>query len=377
MSGGNHQRMRRIEDIALIIFFLAALTLPLMGLALRLDLARAHKENRVLAPFPPVSLNRHVLGSFPEKFRAYFEDHFGFRNALIGWQAAVKVKWLGVSSSKRVILGRDGWLFQPPYDNSLEWYRGPRPLTTEQLAQWQRVLEARRDWLRERGMRYIFVIAPEKHTIYPEYVPDAFRRMQEVSRLDQLVRYVKEHSDVEILDLRQALMEAKRRERLYHRTDSHWNDYGAFVGYQAIAAELAKASAEIQPLTEADFELVREQSREMDLSAQLGLGDVLTEENLRLRPRRASLEFRLNPDIKYLVSEGKNDRLPRMVMFRDSYSNYLIPFLDHHFSRAVYVWNYGFDTNLIETERPHFVIQEVVERYLLNDPPQHPLVLQE
>lgn len=376
MSGGNDQRMRRIEDIALIIFFLVALTLPVVGLALRFDLTRAHKENRVLAPFPPVSLNRHVLGSFPEKFRAYFEDHFGFRNTLIEWQAIVKVKWLGVSSSKRVILGRDGWLFQPPYDNSLDWYRGPRPLSGEDLAQWQRVLEARRDWLSKRGIRYLFVIAPEKHTIYPEYVPDAFRRMQEVSRLDQLVRYMREHSDVEILDLRRALMEAKARERLYHRTDSHWNDYGAFAGYQAIAAELAKSSAQIQPLTESDFELVREQSREMDLAAQLGLDDVLTEENLRLRPRLASLEFRLNPDIKYLVSDGKETQLPRLVMFRDSYSNYLIPFLDHHFSRAVYVWSYGFDPNLIEIERPHFVIQEVVERYLLNAPPQNPLSLE-
>jgi hypothetical protein len=369
--------MRRIEDIALIIFFLAALALPVVGLALGFDPGRAHKENRVLAPFPPVSLKRHVLGSFPEKFRAYFEDHFGFRNMLIEWQAKVKVKWLGVSSSKRVILGKDGWLFQPPYDNSLEWYRGPRPLTVAELAQWQRVLKARRDWLAERGIRYIFVIAPEKHTIYPEYVPEAFRRMQEVSRLEQLVRYMKEHSDVEILDLRQPLMEAKGRERLYHRTDSHWNEYGAFIGYQAIAAELMKASAQIQPLAESDFELVREQKKEMDLAAQLGLDDVLSEENLRMRPRRASLEFRLNPDIKYVVSDGKETRLPRVVMFRDSFANNLIPFLDHHFSRAVYVWNYGLDTALIETERPQFVIQEVVERYLLNAPPQNPLVLQE
>jgi hypothetical protein len=368
--------MQRVEELALIIFFLAALTLPVLGLALHIDLARAHKENRVLAPFPPLSLNRHVVGSFPEKFRAYFEDHFGFRNTLIGWQAIVRVKWLGVSSSKQVILGRDGWLFQPPYDNSLDSYRGPRPFTPEQLAQWQRVLETRRNWLAERGIRYLFVIAPEKHTVYPEYVPDAFRRMQQVSRLDQLVRYMKERSDVEILDLRQALFEAKSRERLYHRTDSHWNEYGAFVGYQRITSELRKFSPQIRPLAESDFELVREQSNEMDLAAQLGLDDVLTEENLRLRPRRPSLEFRLNPDIKYVVSEDKQNGLPRLVMFRDSFSNNLIPFLDQNFSRAVYVWNYGFDTHLIETERPAFVIQEIVERYLLNDPPQNPLELE-
>jgi hypothetical protein len=367
--------MRRIQDIALIVFFLAALCLPGLGMALRFDLAPAHKENRTLAPFPPLALSRQAVGSFPEKFKAYFEDHFGFRNTLIRWQAIARVKWLGVSSSRKVILGKDGWLFQPPYDNSLESYRGPRSFTPAQLAQWQRVLETRRAWLAERGVRYIFIVAPEKHTVYPEYLPETFALLKQNSRLDQLIAYLKEHSDIEVLDLRQALQAGKSRERLYQRTDTHWNDLGAFIAYQCIVAELQKSIPGMQPLAESDFELVREQEYGTDLAAQLGLDDVLAEENLSLRPRRRDLEFHEDATRKYFVTERSERGLPRLVMFRDSFANNLIQFLDPHFSRAVYVWNSGFDARLVEAERPDFVIQEVVERYLLGEPPQDALAL--
>lgn len=361
----------------LILFFLTALILPLLGMLLHIDLTPAHRENRTLAPFPTFALNRHAVGLFPEKFKAYFEDRFGFRQTLIGWQARFKVNVLGVSSSREVILGKDGWLFQPPDDSSLETYRGARPLTPAQLAQWLRVIETRRAWLAARGIPYLFVIAPEKNSIYPDYMPDAMMRRPSESRLDQLLSFMREHSEVKILDLRPALGEARSRARLYHRTDTHWNDYGAFVGYQAIIGELAKIDARLHPMAEADFEIYSEKTKGLDLAAMLGLDDVMTEEYIRMRSRKFAIESSgyTSNTLPRMVSERKESGLPRLVMFRDSFSNYLIPFLNQHFSRAVYIWNNGFDPQLIEAEHPDFVIQEMIERALLAEPPQDPLAL--
>ncbi|HEX8145337.1 MAG TPA: hypothetical protein VF553_22405 [Pyrinomonadaceae bacterium] len=379
MSRQNQQRARRVDELALIIFFLAALSLPVLGMALHLERSPVHRENRTLAPFPALSLNRHVLGSFPEKFREYFEDHFGFRQTLIGWQARVKVTWLGVSSSRQVLLGKEGWLFQPPYDNSTETYRGPRPFTEQQLAQWQRILETRRAWLAQRGIPYLFVVAPEKGSIYPEYMPDAMtpKKLRPETRLDQLLAYMKLHSTVEILDLRPSLSEAKSRHRLYHKTDTHWNDYGAFVAYRRIMRELSKFRPGLEPAEESDFEISREPSPGLDLAALLGLDDVISEEYIRMRSRPLGIEspgYSGNTRPR-LVSERSDAGLPRLVMFRDSFANNLIPFLDRHFSRIVYIWNDGFDPQLIETEHPDFVIQEIVERALLSEPVQDPMVM--
>jgi hypothetical protein len=65
-----------------------------------------------------------------------------------------------------------------------------------------------------------------------------------------------------------------------------------------------------------------------------------------------------------LVTEINDPRLPRAVIFRDSFSSRLVPFLSEHFSRAVYVWQNDFDTTAILEERPNVVIQEIVSRHL-------------
>ncbi len=376
MSEQALQQTGRWRDVALIVLFVAALCLPVLGMLFRVGAAPNEGENRPPTPFPKLSLDRHRLGSFPAEFKSYFEDNFAFRNRLINWQAVVKVKWLGVSSSQSVILGKDGWLYFT-IDHSLDSYRGEWPFTPEQLRKWQEVLEARRDWLARRGIKYLFVVPPDKHTVYPEYMPDEVVRGRGETRLDQLVRHLREHSDFRIIDLRAPLLEAKGRNRLYHRTDSHWNEYGAFVGYERVMAELTKSFPAMRPLTLADFDVVVERTPGMGLADMLGLHDDLVEDRINLRPRvplhqiPGCVGCRNAP----LVSEGKPPELPRLVMLRDSFADNLIPYLDQHFSRAVYVFNYerDFSTGLIEAERPDVVIQEMLERYFNLDPPAEAL----
>jgi alginate O-acetyltransferase complex protein AlgJ len=65
-----------------------------------------------------------------------------------------------------------------------------------------------------------------------------------------------------------------------------------------------------------------------------------------------------------VVTEHPDKRLPRAVVFRDSFASALIPFLSEHFSRAVYLWQNDFDPDVIEQEHPDVVIQEIVSRHL-------------
>ena len=68
------------------------------------------------------------------------------------------------------------------------------------------------------------------------------------------------------------------------------------------------------------------------------------------------------PDIVY---ENPNQGLPRAVMFRDSFASWLIP-LSENFSRITYSWQYTFEYDTVERERPDVVIQEMVERALMD-----------
>jgi hypothetical protein len=62
--------------------------------------------------------------------------------------------------------------------------------------------------------------------------------------------------------------------------------------------------------------------------------------------------------------------LPSAVVFRESFTLELQPFLADCFRRAVWVWDYEQDRDLIAEESPDFVIDIFVERQLQAAPPR-------
>ena len=363
---GLHRAWNRI----LIAIFVAAIVLPGVGTALHLDRETATGEKRELAPFPALHFDRASLSAFPDGFTKYFEDNFAFRTRLVRWQAAIRLNALHVSPSPTVVAGGNGFLFYAD-DGAIEDYVDEKPFTREELESWRLTLQHTQDWLRGRGISYVFVIAPDKHAIYPELFPASVRRLHDESRMDALVAYLRASSTVNVLDLRPALMAARSRERLYHRTDTHWNDRGAFVGYQQIASRLG-----LQPAPRSAFETTDVRTAGRDLAGMLGLTDVLSEDDLRLTPRngrRARIVEPAHPNEFYedarIVTEIPDASLPRAVIFRDSFASALVPFLSEHFSRAVYLWQNNFDPAVVDQEHPTVVIQEWVGRHLSNQWP--------
>jgi len=256
-------------------------------------------------------------------------------------------------------------------------YAEAAPFTGAELELWRHTLQDISDWLRAQGIAYVFVIAPDKHVIYREYMPGTIRPAA-ISRIDQLVSYLREHSTVRVLDLRPALLAAKVHERLYHRTDTHWNDRGAFVGYQSIIDALAEDFPALQHPSRSAFESRVVRSPGLDLAGMLGLTEVLSEEDLLLVPRHPTARILepLHPNRRLtharIVTEAPN-RGPRAVVFMDSFGPGLVPFLSEDFSRVVYLWQDNMDPQVVQQERPQVVIQEWVGRALTTHVPYNPV----
>ena len=370
-------RLHGLVERTLIVIFIATLWLPITGMVLNLDRDGPSAENRTLALWPQLRWDEASLRALPEQLTRYFEDHFAFRQRLVRWQAVVRLRVLGVSPSKAVIKGRDGWLFYAD-DGAMADYAEAPPFTGAELERWRHTLQDTSDWLRAQGITYVFVIAPDKHVIYHEYMPESIRRTS-ISRIDELVSYLREHSTVRVLDLRPALLAAKARERLYHRTDTHWNDRGAFVGYQSIIDALTEEIPALRPPARNAFEPRVVRSPGLDLAGMLGLTDVLNEEDLVLVPRRPATARILEPEHPNrrlaharIVTEAPN-RGPRAVVFMDSFGPGLVPFLSEDFSRVVYLWQNNMDPQVIQQEGPQVVIQEWVGRALSTDHPYNPV----
>lgn len=377
-------RIPAVADAVLTALFLAVLFLPLADAVFGLDPAPPVAEKRALAPLPRPPANVAELAAFPAAFEAHFDDHLGFRNSLLRLHGLATVRAFGVSPTPRVVIGKDGWLYMA---EEVEYHRSDQPFTAVELAAWQHVLEGRRDWLARRGCRYLVAVAPNKSTIYPEHLPLSARRIGKTTRLEQLLEHLRVHSDVDVLDLRPALLAAKHGETLYFLTDSHWNNLGGFVGYQETLRAIGRWFPAVEPLARSSFRTRARSAPAMDLAEMLGSAGPAREDYSYLqrtfprRARRARVE--IPPGMAFAplrdrlhATEIDDPALPRAVLFCDSFSAFWTTFVHEHFRRLVR-FRSSYDVNpaalfepvLLELEHPEVVISEFAERFLQDAPP--------
>ena len=357
---------KKMSDWILISAFFIALGLPLAEKYLPWDPVPIANENRNLASLPQWKWRKKFLQQFPASWEAYYNDHFGWRNSLLYFHSRLIVLGLKQSLNDEIILGKEGWLFTTN-DKVLKDYQGFLPLTKEELDYFRLTLEARRDWLAQKGCKFLFVLLPDKQTIYPEYLPDYIRQNAARTRADQLADYLHQFSDITFIDARPLLKKTKSLGTLYYLTDTHWNDLGAWIVAEEILRVLKKDFPKLPEIKLSDFKQKTE-SFGGDLARVLGLPDLLKEKALKLTP----LKPRRSKEISYPVhriTESDDKTLPRALIHRDSFFNALLPFTSDFFQKAIYVWDYTLNTKLVDQEKPDIVILEMVERMIPKLPP--------
>jgi alginate O-acetyltransferase complex protein AlgJ len=361
-----YRRRRSVADIALIVVFASVISAPLVGMWLGIGQLQESEEKRPLAPRPDITADFRSWPATGLALTACFNDHFGFRKTLVEGHAAMLVKGLGESTSPVVFVGKHGWLYLT-LGLSPDSFHGQESFGPGRFDQWLSALRRMHDWLATRHIRFYVIIPPDKHTIYPEYLPTSAKPGPGATRLDTLIAALRQAKIGEV-DLRDDLVRAKAMGPLYYHTDTHWNGNGAYVAYRAITLELGKAFPQIRPKPPSDFSEWRP-VRTGDLNLLLGLTHGYDETFLYLVEKNTPVSHR---EGNLVIDERNDPRQPRMVMLRDSFANYLRPLLSQNFNRATYVFSNNFDTALIEREKPDLVLFELVERRLAEDAPLAP-----
>ncbi|RJP80140.1 MAG: tetratricopeptide repeat protein [Desulfobacteraceae bacterium] len=363
---------------AISFFFLLIVCLP--GIIMKISPGQdvSETEKRKLARLPDIKWSISDINSFPSRFENYLKDHFGCRNLLIHSHNKFLFNWLNKSPNPQVAIGKNNWLFYrtDTFGISLsDDFRGLHKLSELQLEGMRRHLETKRDWLADRGIQYLYVAVPNKQSIYPEFVPDQFNIVSNRTQLDQFLDYMKQNSDLRILDLRPALREAKTDGPIYFRTDSHWNDQGAYAAYKNMIERIKEALPEISStIPESKIEMLKESQSGRDLAKLIGLPE-LTEHDVPVyRPKAGSSSRNDNPDwalkswpwwTQPFETINRNAKI-RAIVFRDSFIDGMMPFFAEHFQKAAYIaskLDYSILTHLIEKINPDIVIEEGIERH--------------
>jgi hypothetical protein len=373
------------SDQLVAILFVIFLFLPPTAYLLGWRGSATLNENRRLAPAPSESDS---IEAWPAKLEAYYNDRFGFRADLVRLNGLLLHKYLGASNAD-VLIGRDGWMFFAQQDIFKDFF-GKAHFSEAELQRWKEYLEGRQVALARTNAHYLFVIAPDKNTIYPEYLPSYIRDHRGQSRLEQLTEYLRrENSPAQILDLHTALLQGKGQGLLYFPQDTHWNGRGFFVGYRSICDYLSRWIPNIHAMqmgTDYKLEAVHWPGGDWGM---LGLPDqnlpyksefLVTLGTQRARKGVAPFpdELARTPDpLKiplYLDGPGRES----LLIFHDSFMRIgtmnmeQVP-LAEHFARTLLVGMQPSEREfqlITDKFHPDIVIEERAERFMSNVPPR-------
>ncbi len=354
--------IKKIE-IALSLIFLFLLLLPLIGLVGE-GKVRIEEHNTINL----IDLI-HRIG----KAKYTYGENYAFRDRLIKINGLIKTKLFHISSSQKVLMGMEGWLFLAD-EKALDNHRNIYGFTDDDVRLWKDVLQFRNDFCRELGCSYYFTISPDKSNIYPEFLPDKFYEpVSDLSRRDSLENLMGEWG-IDYINVFDSLICSKGSYPLYYKTDTHWNELGAYYAYLAILDSLRRNYPQIRP-GDREPDVIIEGVNGGDLARLMGLDDSLHDNLYHVNSEPHATLFNGDKidlqmiDVQHvgrLHTKNDSGELGKALIFHDSFGVALIPLLAEHFKEAVFIRSDNFDSDFVDEYKPDIVIQQIVERRLLN-----------
>lgn len=286
----------------------------------------------------------------------------------------------------KALVGKEGWLFLYNDSNhSLDQYIGRVKPSPKLLASYAETYRQRQACYRQRGIRYLVAVVPSKEHLYPEFLPDGFVQGAGPSMAEQFIAAINPGLDLPVIDLKQVLSANKWRGPLCHKTDSHWNYLGAMVATQAVVDKIKEGFPAMPAFNEADFKLSAVRETLCDMTSKPRVDFV----NGRYLPSTAAAHedpprqayavehvkhavelhdhaYQQVPGIRptRLFRNGRDAHLPRAIILRDSYAEWMIPFLVEYFSECLLVWSRKLDEAVVDAFKPDVIVEQVVDRFL-------------
>jgi hypothetical protein len=357
------------------------------------------QENRMLAKAPPLPNSFSDVLNYPGKFEAFYKDNFGLRAPLLSITTTLKLA-SGVTANSVSLSGKESWMFLNRLNLAQRLQQTP-PLTEYELDLFATGMRNVHSRLGSKGITFVHFAAPEKESIYPEYLPPGITLVSPTP-LDQVNKAMA--GSAAYIDVKKVLLEEKanRPDRiLYHEIDTHWNCWGAYIGYRAIVSKgLIQRGTPVPVVGDREFVFrdVSEFDKRNPFSAHFWLSSIpqkdtaydclldkspLVELHLTNTPHPDEDMPNINgestiPDAAFLSSEmmfkpwkssdRRGESTLKAIFIRDSFASRLAPYISRSFSEVIYLHhkmlglaNLG---RLIEVFDPDVVIYEYAERNL-------------
>jgi hypothetical protein len=362
--------IKRKNSIIVIILFIAVIWLPLI-FSDKTGGATSETEKRQLAKFPTFSLSR----TFASGLQNWINDNAGFRTQMQILNADISNKVLGTSSSNNVVIGKNGWYYYTG-DNNISIETGGYELSKETLERIKENQVSLQNALRKKGIEYVLVLTPSKVSVYPENLPGNYNVHSTI--IDEVSDYLQKNTTIPVINLKPDLLNAKQGSLVYHKTDTHWNESGAYIGYSAIINKLNllgfinSSPAKISSISS---------TYKGEFSAMMGDPNLIPAESIKstqiTNPNSSIIqngdlynkigELNKANDINtpYFMYENTTQNKKALIYGDSFFGNWKIPQLfAENFSSMDFIWSDYISANIVDSVSPDILIMERTERYI-------------
>lgn len=279
-----------------------------------------------------------------------------------------------------VIVGND---YQGHFLDALDDYIGSNLFTDNQKTLLENNIKDKVNFLKSDGLNaeLIYLLIPNPMNIYPETVPEEYVRYTEDSRTKQFTE-IAEGAGATVIDLTDTFMEHRYDEfKLFHKTDSHWSQYGAYMAYKDLFDYIGEKFPAAKPRNENLFEFYHKVVDVGDMAVHNDISMPLLKEKATfvnyLWDIKRNPEIYIHNDSNLLTHDlitnthtvtNDDNNLPKAVILRDSFGSPIYAMMSDRFKEAYWqaMWNYSFDRNAINNLKPDYYIYVVAERNIKN-----------
>ena len=331
--------------------------LPITGHLLTQKFNLSLSENRVLASVPE---NVNSITELSKQTEAYINDNFGWRFQAIKLEKQIRNLW--GDGDRTIYHGIENWLF---WSEALIWdsYLGRSGFSEDHLAGWSDLINEMKNDADHYKADFVATIVPNKVSIYPEFAPDRFGNKSPLNFYDYLFK-TQEYSEINFINLKSPLIDAKQLGPLYYKTDTHWNNRGAFIAYQTLLRDLPYKILEQKTLGQEEQKFSGDLARFTNTKTYETISDITIPKVDGFSQRRLN-----NPAIldewQTKIYERNGSDGPVVVVIGDSFSVRYVELLKHSFNSVILVHHKlgAFKTDEIYIHNPDVVILSPVERY--------------
>ncbi|WP_417591819.1 alginate O-acetyltransferase AlgX-related protein [Owenweeksia hongkongensis] len=371
-----------MEKKLVILGFIAILTIPFILFIFGIRPEFENTENRRLTPKPQFGWTSKEskgtlqnaqnlsaeLGKYFEDFDAYYNDHFAFKPIFFTTYYQLQTKVFHTNPiPQKVVKGDEGWYFLGNlYSDVISESKGISNFSQKELNRIKENIENNARWLKQYNIEYYVAVAPNKHTIYGQFLPIAQGNLQ--TKLSQ-VKDMLSKTKINFVDLSENLKD-HLNQKLYDKTGSHWNDLGGYYGYTALMDKISTQFPTVEPIDPKDFTIVDDTVNQEDLTRMLAIETIEHQPFLKMNKSCAiQIDNKLpipakhkGPAEKYEHRYFCPDKSFKVLVFRDSFAKALIQPIAETFGKSLFIRFHDLDKDLILEEKPDLVIYEIVER---------------